>query len=79
MDARRLFMLGLGGTAVTAACCFTPVLVWLFAVLGVTAWLAWADLVLWPLLLVSATMTVIAALRLRRRGRATAPATVERQ
>lgn len=47
---RRLVKIGGIGSVVTALCCFTPVLVWLAAGLGVSAVLGYLDLVLLPLL-----------------------------
>ncbi len=39
---------GLLGSIVLAVCCFTPVLVWLFGLIGLTAYLGWLDVVLLP-------------------------------
>ncbi len=50
MADRRLFWTGTVGTAVTAVCCFTPVLVIGFGALGISALLGWADYVLFPAL-----------------------------
>jgi len=36
------------GTIVAALCCFTPVLVFLLAGVGLSAWLSWIDYVLFP-------------------------------
>ena len=47
---RKLLGIGVGGTVIAALCCFTPVLVVLLGAVGLTAWLAWLDFVLLPLL-----------------------------
>lgn len=41
---------GLVGTTVTALCCFTPILVWLFAALGIGGLVVYLDMILIPLL-----------------------------
>ena len=41
---------GLVGTIVTALCCFTPILVWLFAALGIGGLVVYLDMILIPLL-----------------------------
>jgi mercuric ion transport protein len=50
VNDRKLLRTGLIGSAVAALCCFTPILVVAFAFLGVSAWLGWADYVLFPAL-----------------------------
>ena len=67
MQDRALLKLGLTGSIVTAICCFTPTLTWLLALSGLSAWLAWLDYVLFPLLLVFLGVTAYAVMRLRRR------------
>lgn len=62
---KRWFRIGLTTTIVTAICCFTPLLVWLMALLGLSAYLGWLDVVLLPLLGVSAALTIIAYIKLR--------------
>jgi mercuric ion transport protein len=62
----RLFLTGIVGTITAAACCFTPLLVVLFAALGVSAWLAWIDLVLWPALLFFLALSAFAVFRRSR-------------
>jgi len=61
----RLLTTGITGSVVTLICCFTPALVWLFAVLGVSAWLAWIDYVLWPSLFVFLAITAYAVMQRR--------------
>lgn len=65
----RLLRIGVGGTAITALCCFTPILVVLLGVVGAAAWVGYLDLVLFPALAVFIGITVH-AWRQRRRARA---------
>ncbi|WP_081430940.1 mercury resistance system transport protein MerF [Nitrosococcus oceani] len=51
-NGSRLIKIGAFGGVITALCCFTPVLVWLFAILGVSALVGYLDYVLLPLLAV---------------------------
>ena len=60
MQRKRLLNLGIAGTIVTAICCFTPVLVVLLSAVGLSAWLAWLDSVLIPLLVVFIVITAFA-------------------
>lgn len=46
----RLIKIGAIGSAIAALCCFTPVLVWLFAVVGLSALVGYLDYVLLPTL-----------------------------
>nr|WP_221188689.1 mercury resistance system transport protein MerF [Limimaricola variabilis] len=57
---------GLIGTVILALCCFTPLLVVLFGVVGLSAVLGWLDYVLLPALAVFIGITLYA---LWRRGR----------
>jgi mercuric ion transport protein len=66
MQERKLLRAGIIGTVVTAVCCFTPVLVVTLGVLGLSAWLGWLDLVLFPLLALFVGLTALAVYRLRR-------------
>jgi mercuric ion transport protein len=50
MNDRKLLICGAAGTAIAALCCFTPVLVVLFGVLGLSAWVGGLDYVLFPAL-----------------------------
>ena len=68
MVDRAWLKLGLTGSIVTAICCFTPTLPWLFALSGMSAWLGWLDYVLFPLLILFLGVTVYAVLRVRRRA-----------
>jgi mercuric ion transport protein len=66
MKPVTLFKTGLVGSVLTALCCLTPLLVWLFAALGVSAWLAYADAVLFPALAIFLGLIVLALMRRRR-------------
>ncbi len=67
MSRDRMLKTGVTGSVVVALCCFTPLLVVLFGAVGLSAALAWADFVLFPMLAVFLGMTGLA---LARRGRA---------
>ena len=64
MDNRTLLKTGVAGSVVAALCCVTPVLVILFGVVGLSAWVGWLDYVLIPALVVFIGITIYA---LRRR------------
>jgi len=63
---RKLLFTGLIGTAAAALGCFTPVLVVLFGVVGLSAMLGWIDHVLFPALAFFIALTVYALWRRRR-------------
>ena len=65
MRDHRLLGIGLGGSALAAVCCFTPVLALLLAAGGLSAWLAWLDYVLLPALVLFLGITAYALLRRR--------------
>ena len=67
MKDRTLLRVGGIGAAIVALCCVTPVLVLLLGALGFSAWVAGLDYVLFPLLALFLAITIVAALRLRRR------------
>ena len=60
MTANKLLTIGIIGTVLAAICCFTPALVTLFGVVGLTAWIGGLDAVLLPALLFFALITVYA-------------------
>ncbi len=62
-----LLRMGVIGTAIVALCCFTPVLVVLLGVVGLSALTSGLDVVLLPALAVFAGLTVYAVWRRRRR------------
>lgn len=65
MNGRFCAKFGGIGSAVTALCCFTPVLVIGLGAVGLTAWLAWLDFVLLPALFVFLCLTGYGIWRLR--------------
>jgi len=67
MNDRTLLGVGIGGAAFAALCCFTPVLVVLAGVVGLSAWLGWIDYVLFPALAFFIALTVFAVWRRQRR------------
>jgi mercuric ion transport protein len=64
---KGLLKTGLIGSAVTALCCFTPVLVFTLGAVGLASILAWLDYVLLPMLAVFLAITGY-ALWQRRKG-----------
>lgn len=66
MNCKSQMKCGAAGTVLTAICCFTPVLVILLGAAGLSAWLGWLDLVLFPLLAVFLGLTVYAYGRMRK-------------
>jgi len=59
---------GFIGSVIAAICCFTPALVLLLGTVGLTAWLAWLDYVLLPMLVLFLGITAHGlVLRQRRR------------
>lgn len=68
MNRRTLLRTGAIGSAVTAVCCFTPILILLMTGLGLSAAIGWLDWVLLPALVLFLAMTAY-ALGLGRRRR----------
>jgi mercuric ion transport protein len=60
MASRTLLRTGIIGSVVAAVCCFTPALVILLGVVGLSAWLAWLDDILLPILVVFLGITAYA-------------------
>lgn len=50
MKDATILKTGVVGSVIAAICCFTPVLVVVFGVVGLSAWLGWIDYVLFPAL-----------------------------
>jgi mercuric ion transport protein len=69
MERRILLRTGIIGTVITAVCCFTPVLVIAFGALGLSAWLGWLDVILFPLLALFIGLIALAVYRRRGVGR----------
>jgi len=66
MTDKKLLCTGATGSVIAAICCFTPALVILLGVAGLSAWLAWLDFVLLPALVVFLGITAYALIRLQR-------------
>ncbi len=62
----QLMKTGIIGTVVAALCCFTPLLAVLFGAVGLSAWLGYADYVLFPALAICLAITIYAVARQRR-------------
>ena len=62
----RLLSTGIIGTVVAALCCFTPLLVWLLAGVGLTAAIIYLDMVLLPALAIFIAITGYALWQRRR-------------
>ena len=62
----RLLKVAVIGLVVTALCCFTPILVVVLTAIGLTAAVAWLDMILLPLLGLFAALSIFAYLRGRR-------------
>lgn len=67
MKESTLLTTGIVGTVIAAICCFTPALVILLGVVGLSAWLAWLDYVLLPLLALSLGITIYGLVLWQRR------------
>jgi len=65
MNNRALLKTGIIGSILAAICCFTPLLVILFAALGLSALVAWLDNLLLPALALFLGLTVFALVRLK--------------
>jgi len=63
MKTPSLLKTGLIGMAISALCCFTPVLVILFGAAGLAAWIGHLDAVLIPALIGFTLLTVYAFMR----------------
>ena len=68
MKDRTLLGTGIVGTVIAAICCFTPALVILLGAIGLAAWLAWLDYVLFPALAIFLGIAIIAAMRMARKS-----------
>jgi mercuric ion transport protein len=69
MRDRTLITTGAVGAVVAAICCATPLLAVLLGAVGLTAWLAKADYVLIPALLLCLGLIAFGLYRKRRRER----------
>jgi mercuric ion transport protein len=66
MTDKGLICTGAAGSVIAAICCFTPVLVIAFGVIGLSAWVGWLDYVLFPMLAFFLGLTGYALYRLRQ-------------
>ena len=78
MKDRALLRVGIAGTVLAIVCCFTPALVLLLGVVGVSAWLGWLDYVLLPAMLGFAGLTVYELCRSRQARACSAPGQPDR-
>lgn len=62
----RLLKTGIIGTIIAALCCFTPLLVGLLGVVGLSAVVGYLDYVLMPALVVFILITIYALIRRAR-------------
>ena len=60
MSNNRLLRIGIIGTVIAALCCFTPILVILLGVLGLSAVVGYLDIVLFPALGIFMLITIYA-------------------
>ena len=63
----KLLKMGVIGTVIAALCCFTPVLVVLFGVVGLSAIVGYLDYVLLPALALFVLITIYAVVRRARK------------
>ena len=65
MKPRSLLRVGIFGTVIAVICCFTPVLVVLLGIAGLSAAVGWLDYVLLPTLAVFVGITLYAIVKAR--------------
>lgn len=65
----KLLGVGIVGTIIAALCCFTPVLVILFGIVGLSALVGYLDYVLFPALAFFIALTIYAVYRRRKADR----------
>ena len=63
---KKLLGVGIAGTVIAALCCFTPVLVILFGVVGLSALVGYLDYVLLPALAFFLGLTIYAVYRRKK-------------
>ena len=66
MNDKQILTTGIVGTVIAALCCFTPVLVILFGVVGLSAVVGYLDYVLLPALGFFVLLTIYAVWRRQR-------------
>lgn len=67
MNDKKILQFGIFGTIIAALCCFTPVLVVLFSIVGLSAAIGYLDYVLLPALAFFALLVVYALWRRQSR------------
>lgn len=67
MNDKKMLQFGIFGTIIAALCCFTPVLVVLFGVVGLSAAIGYLDYVLFPALAFFVLLTIYALWRRQSR------------
>ncbi len=67
MEDKKLLGTGIIGTVIVALCCFTPLLVVLLGIVGLSAALGWLDYVLLPALAFFIGLTIYAVYRRQKR------------
>ena len=72
MNDKKLLATSIVGTIIAALCCFTPILVVLFAAIGLSALVGYLDYVLLPALGFFILLTIYALWR-QRQGKACQP------
>ncbi len=60
MSKNKLIAVGIYGTVIAALCCFTPVLVVLFGMIGLSAFIGYLDYILLPALFFFIGLTIYA-------------------
>ena len=68
MNDKTLLKTGIIGTVIVALCCFTPILVVLVGVVGLSAMTGYLDYVLFPALAFFVGLTVFAVWRRQKRA-----------
>lgn len=68
MNQNRLMTVGLAGAALTALCCFTPILIGLLGLIGLGAVTGYLDFVLLPALAAFLGLALYALSRRNREG-----------
>ncbi|PCI51466.1 MAG: hypothetical protein COB49_01730 [Alphaproteobacteria bacterium] len=68
MNKNKLVTAGIIGTVIVALCCFTPLLVMLFGIVGLSALTGYLDYVLLPALIFFIGLTIYAVSRHKKRS-----------
>lgn len=71
---RTIIGVGVGGAIIAALCCFTPILAVALGAIGLAAWLAWADYILMPALILCLALAAYGLYRIRQHSDSTADA-----